>query len=135
MRVEYSNKGHQDSGSYIVFVRSYLRILKRDALLRRLSIWIFSRHKKALVSDLIQELPDGNDSQVIPEENWNQWVRSRGLAFIQDFSSDSLLYSTFSSFLESLTYQSGKSLRSGYSRNHLLRIRCGAILSVSLLLS
>ena len=42
---------------------------QKDALLRRLSIWIFSRHKKATVSDLIQWLPDGHDSQEIPEEN------------------------------------------------------------------
>ena len=69
MRVECSNKGHQDSGSCIVFAHSSLRILKRDALLRRLSIWIFSRHKKATVSYMIQWLSDGHDSQEIPEEN------------------------------------------------------------------
>ena len=68
MRVEYSNKGHQDSGSYIVFARSYFGILKRDALLRRLSIWIFSRHKKATSVIYDKRGLDGHDSQVIPEE-------------------------------------------------------------------
>ena len=69
MRVECSNKGHRDSNSCIVLVRSSLRILKRDALLRRLSIWIFSRHKKATVSDMKQWLSDDHDSQEVPEEN------------------------------------------------------------------
>ena len=37
--------------------------------MRRLSsILIFSRRKKATVSDLTQWLPDGHDSQAIPEE-------------------------------------------------------------------
>ena len=33
--------------------------------------------KKAPVPWMKQGLPDGHDSQVIPEENWNLWVRYR----------------------------------------------------------
>ena len=95
MRLECSNKGHRDSNSCIASAHSYLRILERDALLRRLSIWIFSRHKKA--TNVIYDISgfrmvtfvrsdkrglDGHDSQEIPEENRNHWVRYSGLAFL-----------------------------------------------------
>ena len=88
MRLEYSNKGHQDSNSCIVFARSSLKILKRDALLRRLSIWIFSRHKKALVPDMKQEHSDGHDSQEIPEENTGITGLDIGVSFSLSISSN-----------------------------------------------
>ena len=57
------------------------------------------------------------------------------LRFIRDFSSDSLRERGAPSFLESLTDQAGKSLRSGRSRSRPLRIRFGASRSVRPLLS
>ena len=49
-------------------------------------------------------------------------------AFLRDFSSDSLLYSCESNLQEyPMHYQSGISLRSGYSRNRLLRKHLRAI--------
>ena len=51
MRLEYSNKGHPDSDSCIVLVRSSLRVLKRDATIAS-SILIFSDQKKPRLSDL-----------------------------------------------------------------------------------
>ena len=42
---------------------------RKDALLRRLSIWIFSRHKKSTFVRSDKRGLDGHDSQEIPEEN------------------------------------------------------------------
>ena len=67
MRVECSNKGHQDSGSCIVFAHSSLRILKRYALLRRLIRYFLTKKATFIRSD--KRGLDGHDSQEIPEEN------------------------------------------------------------------
>ena len=40
--------------------------------------------KKATVPYLKQWLSDGHDSQVIPEENWNLWVRYRSYWIIRE---------------------------------------------------
>ena len=45
------------------------------------SILIFSDQKKPRVSYLIQWLPDGHDSQVIPEENTGTFWLDIGLSF------------------------------------------------------
>ena len=47
------------------------------------SLLIFYRHKKALVSYMTQELSDGLDSQVIPEEKTGTYGLDRGVRVVE----------------------------------------------------
>ena len=69
MRVECSNKGHPDSDSCIVFARSSLRDPQKGRDHCVVYLFGYFLTKKATVPYMKQWLPDGHDSQVIPEEN------------------------------------------------------------------